>query len=77
MGTGAGRGIQLKWGAVANATEYTIYRASTSAGRYREVGKTSTTEWLDNSGLLPLMPYYYKVVASTGLEKSVVVSTLW
>lgn len=59
--------INLAWSPVAGATEYRIYRATTSGGPYTQVG-TSTTTAFSNTGLSCNTTYYYVIRAYNGCE---------
>jgi hypothetical protein len=59
--------INLSWSAVSGATEYRIYRSTTSGGPYTQVG-TSTTTSFSNTGLTCNTPYFYVVRAFAGCE---------
>jgi hypothetical protein len=63
--TGSSTQVNLSWNAVAGATSYTIYRATTSGGPYVSVGTSSTTSFA-NGGLTCNTTYYYVVTASNG-----------
>ena len=59
----------LRWNAVANASKYEVYRATTKSGTYTLLGTTTATHYTDNkagSGYT----YYYKVkaLAANGAE---------
>ena len=59
----------IKWNAVANASQYEVYRATTKNGTYTLLGTTTATHYTDNkagSGYT----YYYKVkaLAANGIE---------
>jgi len=59
--------ISLSWTAVSGATEYRIYRSTTSGGPYTQIGTATTTSYLDtavNGGIT----YYYVVTAYTTCE---------
>jgi len=56
--------IKISWGAVAGATGYRVYRATSSTGTYTWV-KTTTLTSYTNSGLITGKTYYYKVRAYT------------
>lgn len=61
--------IKVTWSAVARATTYAIYDATTSAsGTYSAVatGVTTTTTW--TSGTLSTANYWFEVVAHTGTK---------
>jgi hypothetical protein len=59
--------INLSWSAVSGATEYRIYRSTTSGGPYTQVG-TSTTTSFSNTGLSCNTTYFYVVRAFSGCE---------
>lgn len=59
--------INLSWSAVAGATEYRIYRSTTSGGPYTQVG-TSVTTSFSNTGLACNTTYYYVIRAYNGCE---------
>lgn len=59
--------INLSWSAVPGATEYRIYRATTSGGPYTQVGTSTTTSLLDTL-LTCNTTYYYVVRAFLGCE---------
>jgi hypothetical protein len=59
--------VNLSWGAVSGATEYRIYRSTTSGGPYTQVG-TSTTTSFSNTGLTCNTGYFYVVRAFAGCE---------
>ncbi len=59
--------INLSWSAAAGATEYRIYRSTTSGGPYTQVG-TATTTSFSNTGLTCNTPYFYVVRAFAGCE---------
>ena len=59
----------IKWNAVADASQYEVYRATTKSGTYTLLGTTTATHYTDNkagSGYT----YYYKVkaLAANGAE---------
>ena len=59
----------LRWNAVADASQYEVYRATTKSGTYTLLGTTTATNYTDNkagSGYT----YYYKVkaLAANGAE---------
>ena len=59
----------LRWNAVADASQYEVYRATTKSGTYTLLGTTTATHYTDNkagSGYT----YYYKVkaLAANGAE---------
>ncbi len=59
--------INLSWSAVAGATEYRIYRSTTSGGPYTQVG-TATGTTFSNTGLTCNTAYHYVVRAFAGCE---------
>ncbi len=70
VATAAGQNqINLSWNAVSGATEYRIYRSTTSGGPYSQVG-TSTTPSFPNTGLSCNTTYYYVVRAFAGCESA-------
>ncbi len=54
--------ISLSWGAVLGATGYEIYRATSSAGNYSLISRTSEPNY-SNTGLVTNTTYYFKVKA--------------
>ncbi len=54
--------IKIAWSAVAGASGYSVYRASSSTGTYALVTSTTATSYL-NTGLSTGASYYYKVRA--------------
>jgi BNR repeat protein/fibronectin type III domain protein len=68
--TAAGQNqIDLSWSAVSGATEYRIYRSSTTGGPYTQVGTSATTSF-SNTGLTCNTTYYYVVRAFAGCESA-------
>ncbi|HSF43806.1 MAG TPA: fibronectin type III domain-containing protein, partial [Thermoanaerobaculia bacterium] len=59
--------IDLAWSAVTGATEYRIYRSTTSGGPYTQVG-TATGTTFSNTGLTCNTAYHYVVRAFNGCE---------
>jgi len=59
--------INLSWGAVSGATEYRVYRATTSGGPYTQVGTAATTSFA-NTGLTCGTTYYYVVRSYASCE---------
>jgi hypothetical protein len=57
--------VNVSWSAVAGATSYTIFRATTSGGPYTSVGTSASTSFA-NTGLSCNTTYYYVVTASNG-----------
>ena len=59
----------IKWNAVANASKYEVYRATTKSGTYTLLGTTTATHYTDNkagSGYT----YYYKVRAISKVKST-------
>lgn len=59
----------IKWNAVANASKYEVYRATTKNGTYTLLGTTTATHYTDNkagSGYT----YYYKVRAISKVKST-------
>jgi fibronectin type 3 domain-containing protein len=54
--------IKISWGAVPGASQYQIYRATSSTGSYSCLMTTSSTSYV-NTGLTTGKTYYYKVRA--------------
>ncbi|MFL6195369.1 MAG: fibronectin type III domain-containing protein [Thermoanaerobaculia bacterium] len=59
--------VNLAWSAVSGATEYRIYRSTTSGGPYTQVGTSATTSF-SNTGLTCNTGYFYVVRAFAGCE---------
>jgi hypothetical protein len=59
--------INLSWSAVSGATQYRIYRATTSGGPYSLVGTSATTSFSD-TGLTCNTAYFYVVRAFSSCE---------
>jgi hypothetical protein len=59
--------INLSWTAASGATEYRIYRATTSGGPYTQVG-TATGTTFSNTGLTCNTAYYYVVRSYASCE---------
>ena len=59
--------INLAWSPAVGATEYRIYRSTTSGGPYTQVGTTTGTTF-SNTGLTCNTAYYYVVRAFNGCE---------
>jgi uncharacterized repeat protein (TIGR02543 family) len=56
--------IDISWGYVSGASGYYIYRSTSSGGPYTKLATgASTTASYTDTGLLPGIPYYYKVSA--------------
>jgi fibronectin type 3 domain-containing protein len=62
--------IAISWNNVSGAAKYKIYR-SPNDGAYLEIGESATLSYT-NTGLTPVMSYYYKVTAidASGNESS-------
>ncbi len=56
-------GILLNWKALKYADDYTVYRASTKNGEYKNLGATVMKAYIDED-TSPGKTYYYKVVGS-------------
>ncbi len=54
--------IQVTWGAVAGATKYEVYRATSSTGTYAKLVETSSLRYI-NTDLKTGSTYYFKVRA--------------
>ncbi|MGD9420365.1 MAG: discoidin domain-containing protein [Verrucomicrobiota bacterium JB025] len=61
--------IELGWNAVADASEYTVKRATASGGPYITLATTSGTTFTDHSALSGTI-YYYVVTATVDGEES-------
>ncbi|HVE40554.1 MAG TPA: hypothetical protein VNM14_11730 [Planctomycetota bacterium] len=59
----------LTWAAATGATNYLIYRSSTSGGPYTQVGSTTNLTFTDNTASYP-NSYYYVVLAVGPLGNS-------
>jgi Peptidase family C25/FG-GAP-like repeat len=74
LGTGAATTIKLTWARIfsTDLLGYNVYRSSSSGGPFVRINSipTERTAYFQDSGLLPLTRYYYKVSAvdSTGNE---------
>jgi uncharacterized protein (TIGR02145 family) len=70
--------IAVSWSAVSGATGYYIYRSTTSAGTYTQVGSSASASYTD-TGLSASTRRYYKVAAynagGTGTQSSAVSAT--
>ncbi|MFC2083397.1 hypothetical protein ACFLSG_05130, partial [Candidatus Bipolaricaulota bacterium] len=55
--------VTIDWGSVAGATEYAVYRATSSGGTYSSIGSTASTSYNDSSASAGTT-YYYKVSAT-------------
>jgi len=72
--------ITVSWSSVTGATGYVIYRSTSEAGTFTEVGTSAAVSYT-NTGLIPSTTYYYKVAASNsggvgGQSNAVNVTTL-
>jgi len=56
--------IKVAWNAVSGAVSYKVYRSSSAAGSYANIGTASDTSFND-TGLAVSTDYYYKVSAVT------------
>ncbi|MGJ7920824.1 fibronectin type III domain-containing protein [Neobacillus sp. LXY-4] len=54
--------IKTSWAAVAGASGYEVYRATSSTGTYSRIGTTTATSY-NNTGLTTNKSYFYKVRA--------------
>jgi hypothetical protein len=61
--------INLSWSAVSGATQYNVYRSTTSGGPYTLAGSSTTTSF-SNTGLTCNTTYYYVVRAMAGCESA-------
>ncbi|HEX9944510.1 MAG TPA: hypothetical protein VGG03_21065 [Thermoanaerobaculia bacterium] len=61
--------VNLSWSAVSGASEYRIYRSTTSGGPYTQVGTTTGTSF-SNTGLTCNTAYFYVVRAFAGCESA-------
>jgi BNR repeat-like domain/Fibronectin type III domain len=61
--------VNLSWSAVSGATEYRVYRSTTSGGPYTQVGTTTGTSF-SNTGLTCNTGYFYVVRAFNGCESA-------
>ncbi|HVR99039.1 MAG TPA: exo-alpha-sialidase [Thermoanaerobaculia bacterium] len=59
--------VNLSWSAVSGATQYRVFRATTSGGPYTQVGSTAGTTFSD-TGLTCNTVYFYVVRAFNGCE---------
>jgi hypothetical protein len=72
--------ITISWSSVSGATEYYIYRATSSSGSYSYRGYSTSTSYTD-TGLSANTTYYYKVSAynayGESAQSSYVYETTW
>ncbi|WP_031172559.1 PA14 domain-containing protein [Streptomyces durhamensis] len=61
-GSSGGKGVSLRWSAVAEATSYRVYRATSADSAYTRIATTDKPSHLDTSGSLGAR-YYYRVTA--------------
>ena len=61
--------VNLSWSAVAGATQYNVYRATTSGGPYTLAGNSATTSFSD-TGRACNTAYFYVVRAVLGCESA-------
>ena len=59
----------IKWNAVANASKYEVYRATSKDGTYTLLGTTTATNYTDNKAGTGYT-YYYKVKAISKVKSS-------
>jgi fibronectin type 3 domain-containing protein len=59
----------IKWNAVANASKYEVYRATSKEGTYTLLGTTTATNYTDNKAGTGYT-YYYKVRAISKVKSS-------
>lgn len=55
--------IRLTWKKVSGATQYYIYRATSKNGKYKYIGKSTSTKY-NSKSLKSKRTYYYKIVAA-------------
>jgi alpha-amylase len=67
--------INLTWTASSQATNYTVYRSTSSTGTFSSIGTTSSIIFSDSS-LSPSTTYYYYVMAGNSAGTSVASSTV-
>ena len=60
---------KVKWSKVSGAKKYTIYRATSAKGKYKKVGISKTTSFI-NKKLARGKTYFYKVVANSSKSNS-------
>ena len=60
---------KVKWSKVSGAKKYTIYRATSKKGKYKKVGASKTTSFV-NKDLTRGKTYFYKVVANGNSSNS-------
>ncbi|MBE6748157.1 MAG: hypothetical protein E7557_02895 [Ruminococcaceae bacterium] len=61
-------GVSVKWGAVATAKEYNVYR-KTANGSWSKLGKTTGTSYTDKTAKSGTK-YFYTVIATSSVAKS-------
>jgi fibronectin type 3 domain-containing protein len=61
--------ITVSWGSVSGASDYYIYRATSSGGTYSQITSTSSTSYT-NTGLSSNTTYYYRVSAVNNYGES-------
>ena len=80
VGTVTVSSIALSWNTVNGATDYTVYRSTSSDGTYSQIATQSATSYTD-TGRPANTTYYYKVSASNsggeGEKSSDVSATTW
>lgn len=62
-------GVTLNWATVAGASQYNIYRGTTTTGPYTFVNSSATNSFAD-TGALPGSTYFYVVRSYNGLESA-------
>ena len=61
--------ITITWNTVSGASEYRIYRSSSSSGSFNQVGSAVLTSYT-NTGLSANTTYYYRITAYTSSGES-------
>ena len=57
--------VRVSWSSVSGASQYYVYRATSSSGTYSSIGNTTSTYYYDTSAI-PGTTYYYKLKAYNG-----------
>lgn len=76
--TAASKAVTVKWGKVAGANGYKVYRSTAKNGKYtcvKTITKGGTVSW-KNTGLKKGKTYYYKVKAYRIVDKKYVYSSI-
>ena len=68
--TGGTNQIVLTWNTDTGATNYTVYRSTTSGSGYTSIGTTATISYTDTTGLIGGRIYYYVLTASNAYGTS-------